>query len=162
MLNCDGFLLILSLSIFLMWSVDRVFLSRISRKYVASANLWSIMLQSDSRTIEKRETAWTLDLASVQKIQALGKLGVTRSRQTFGKKQVLGGSVIGKPGVMFVPPSVVEQSVKLKSHLDLKIFLKTVSLEQVKTLVREFEQEDVCDMEVDVAEVRWQESDIEM
>ena len=36
----------------------------------------------------------TLDLASVQKIQAMGKLGVTRSRQTFGKKQVLGTSVI--------------------------------------------------------------------
>ena len=27
---------------------------------------------------------------------------------------------------------------------------KTVSLEQVKTLVRELEQEDVCDMEVDL------------
>ena len=66
--------------------------------------------------------AWTLDLASVQKIQAMGKLGVTRSRQTFGKKQVLGGSVIRKPGIMFVPPSVVEQSVKLKSELDLENF----------------------------------------
>ena len=64
--------------------------------------------------------AWTLDLASVQKIQAMGKLGVTRSRQTFGKKQVLGGSVVRKPGIMFVLPSVVEQSVKLKSELDLK------------------------------------------
>ena len=52
--------------------------------------------------------AWTLDLASVQKIQAMGKLGVRRSRQTFGKKQVLGGSVIRKPGIVFVPPSVVE------------------------------------------------------
>ena len=37
-----------------------------------------------------------------------------------------------------------------------------MSLEQVKTLVRELEQEDVCDMEVDLAEVRWQELDIEM
>ena len=37
-----------------------------------------------------------------------------------------------------------------------------MSLEQVKTLVRELEQEDVCDMEVDLAEVRWQQSDIEM
>ena len=68
--------------------------------------------------------AWTLDLASVQKIQAMGKLGVTRSRQTFGKKQVLGGSVIRKPCIMFVPPSVVEQSAKLKSGLDLKNFTK--------------------------------------
>ena len=106
--------------------------------------------------------AWTLDLASVQKIQAMGKLEVTRSNQSFGKKQVLGGSVIRKPGFMFVPPSVVEQSVKLKSGLDLKILPKTVSLEQVKTLVRELEQEDVCDMEVDLAEVRWQESDVQM
>ena len=63
---------------------------------------------------------------------------------------------------MFVPPSVVEQSVKLKSGLDLKILPKTVSLEQVKTFVRELEQEDVCDMEVALTEVRWQESDIEM
>ena len=70
--------------------------------------------------------------------------------------------MIRKPCEMFVPQSVVEQSVKLKSGLDLKFFPKTVSLEQVKTLVRELEQEDVCDMEVDLAEVRWQESDIEM
>ena len=97
--------------------------------------------------------AWTLDLASVQKIQAMGKLGVTRSRQTFGKKQVLGGSVIRKLAIMFVPPSVVEQSVKLKSALDLKNLSRTVSLEQVKKLVRELEQEDVCDMEVDLAQV---------
>ena len=92
--------------------------------------------------------AWTLDLTSVQKIQAMGKLGVTRSRQTFGKKQVLVCSVIRKPGIVFVPPSVVEQSVKLKSGLDLKNLPKTVSLEQVKTLVRELQKEDVCDMEV--------------
>ena len=64
-------------------------------------------VQSDSRSIEKRETrflgcalAWTLDLAGVQKIQAMGKLGVKRSRQFFVKKQVLGGSVIRKPGVV--------------------------------------------------------------
>ena len=28
--------------------------------------------------------------------------------------------------------------------------------------MRKLEQEDVCDMEVDLAEVRWQDSDIEM
>ena len=70
--------------------------------------------------------------------------------------------MIRKPGIMFVPPSVVEQSAKLRSGLGLKKLPKTVSLEQVKTLVRELQQEDVCDMEVDLAEVRWQESDIEM
>ena len=32
----------------------------------------------------------------------------------------------------------------------------------MKALVRELEQEDVCDMEVDLAEVRWQESDTEV
>ena len=37
-----------------------------------------------------------------------------------------------------------------------------MSLEQVKALVREFDQKDVCDMEVDLAEVRWQESDTEV
>ena len=55
--------------------------------------------------------AWTLDLASVKKIQAMEKLGVARSRQTFGKKQVKGGSVIRKPGLVFIPPSLVEQNV---------------------------------------------------
>ena len=105
---------------------------------------------------------WTLDLASAQTIQAMGKLGVTRSRPSFGKKQVLGGSVIRKPGIMFVPPSVVERNVKRKPGLDLKNLPRTVSLEQVKALVRELEQEDVCDMEVDLAEVRWQESDTEV
>ena len=64
--------------------------------------------------------------------------------------------------MLFVPPSAVEQSVKLKSGLRLKILPKTVSLEQVKTLKRELEQEDVCDMDFDLAEVRWQESDVEM
>ena len=37
-----------------------------------------------------------------------------------------------------------------------------MSLEQVKTLVRQLEQEDVCDMEVDLTEGRWQESDTEV
>ena len=70
--------------------------------------------------------------------------------------------MIRKPGIMFVPPSVVEQNVKRKPGLDLKNLPKTVSLEQVKTLVRELEQEDVCDMEVYLAEVRWHESDTEV
>ena len=60
--------------------------------------------------------------------------------------------MVRKLGIMCVPPSVVEQSVKLKSGLDLTNLPKTVSLEQ----------EDVCDMEVDLAEVRWQEWEIEM
>ena len=89
----------------------------------------------------------------------MGKLGVTRSRQTFGKKQVLGGSGIRKPGTKFVPPSVVEQRVKLKSGLDLRNLPKTVSLEQVKTLVRELEHGRCVIMEV---EVRWQESGAEV
>ena len=69
--------------------------------------------------------AWTLDLPVVKKIQAMGKLGVTRSRQTFGKKQVLGGRVIRQPGIVFVPPSVVERNVQRKPGLDLKNLPKT-------------------------------------
>ena len=46
--------------------------------------------------------------------------------------------MIRKLGIMFVPPSVVEQSVKL---LISKSYPKTVSLEEVKTLVRELDQE---------------------
>ena len=36
---------------------------------------------------------------------------------------------------------------------------KTASLEQLTDLLREIQQQDVCDMEVDLAEVMWQESD---
>ena len=91
----------------------------------------------------------------------------TRQVQTFGQSCVQSDSrsiekrETGFLGCALVP-SEVEQSVKLKSGLDLKNLPKTVSLEQVKTLVRELEQKDVCDMEVDLAEVRWQESDVEM
>ena len=51
--------------------------------------------------------------------------------------------------------------MKRKPGLDLENLPKTVSLEQVKAL-GELEQGDVCDMEVDLAEVRWQESDTEV
>ena len=79
LLNFDGFLLILSLSILLMWSVDRVFLSRISRKYVAGCKPLVTHVCSLIHEQLKRDklcflgaswAAWTLDLISVQKIHA--------------------------------------------------------------------------------------------
>ena len=37
--------------------------------------------------------------------------------------------------------------------------VETASLEQVTNLMRELKQQDVCDIEVDLAEVMWQEAD---
>ena len=49
--------------------------------------------------------------------------------------------------------------MKRKPEMDLAELPKTASLEQVTDLMREIQQQDVCDMEVDLAEVMWQESD---
>ena len=68
------------------------------------------------------------------------------------KRQVQGEAALRKPGIVFVPPSVVERNVKQKPGIDLVSLPKTVSLEK-ETSVRELEQEDVCDMEEDLAEV---------
>ena len=102
---------------------------------------------------------WTLNLAGVKKVQAVGKLGVMKSRISLNKSEVMGETVLRKPDSLFVPPSVVEQNVKRKPEMDLAELPKTASLEQVTDLMREIQQQDVCDMEVDLAEVMWQESD---
>ena len=51
------------------------------------------------------------------------------------------------------------QNAKRKPEMDLEELPKTASLGQVTNLMRELKQQDVCDMEVDLAEVMWQESD---
>ena len=102
---------------------------------------------------------WTLNLAGVRKVQAVGKLGVMKSRISLNKSEVVGETVLRKPGFVFVPPSVVKQNVKRRPEEDLAELPKTASLEQVTDLMREIQQQDVCDMEVDLAEVMWQESD---
>ena len=48
---------------------------------------------------------WTLNLASVRNVQAMGKLGVTESRISLDKREVMGQTVLRKPGFVFVPPS---------------------------------------------------------
>ena len=53
----------------------------------------------------------------------------------------------------------MEQNVKRKQEINLAELPKTASLEQVTNLMREIQQQDVCDMEVDLANVMWQESD---
>ena len=53
----------------------------------------------------------------------------------------------------------MEQNVKRKQEINLAELPKTASLEQVTNLMREIQQQDVCDMEVDSANVMWQESD---
>ena len=104
-------------------------------------------------------SAWTLNLASVRKVQAMGKLGAKESRIFLKKEQVMGETVFRKPGFVFVPSSVVEQNVKQKPDMDLAELPKTASLEQVTILMRELKQQDVCDTEVDLAEVMRQEAD---
>ena len=127
-------------------------------------------VQYDSRTIKKRETGFLgRALACVNsgsrqcaENSSNGKAGSDKKSSNFREVAGPGRQCDQKTWHCVGSPLVVEQNVKLKSGLDLKKLPKTVSLEQVKTLVRELEQEDVCDMEIDLAEVRWQESDIEL
>ena len=49
--------------------------------------------------------------------------------------------------------------MKWKREMDLEELPKTASLERVTSLMHELKQQDVRDMEVDLAEVMWQESD---
>ena len=132
---------------------------------MASANPWSIMcVQSDSRTIEKRERE-RVDSGSrqCQESTSSGEVGSDEKSSNLWEEAGLGRQCDQKTWYYVrSPPSVVEQNVKRKPGLDLKNLPKTLSLEQVKASVRELEQEDVCDMEVDLAQVRWQESDTEV
>ena len=48
--------------------------------------------------------------------------------------------------------------MKQKPDMNLAELPKTASLEQVTNLMRELKQQDVCDMEVDLAEVMWPKS----
>ena len=79
----------------------------------------------------------------------MGKLGVMKSRISLNNSKVMGETVLRKPGFVFVPPSVVKQNVKRKPEMDLTELPKTASLGQVTDLMREIQQQDVCDMEVD-------------
>ena len=47
---------------------------------------------------------WTLNLASVRKVQAVGELGVMESRISLEKREVMGETVLRKPCFVFVPP----------------------------------------------------------
>ena len=63
-----------------------------------------LCVQRDSRTIENKKQvslgapwpAWTLNLASVRKVQAVGRLGVKESRLVLRKEQVMGETVFRK------------------------------------------------------------------
>ena len=86
-----------------------------------------LCVQRDSRITEREEICfscapwqtWTLNLAGVRNVQAMGKLRVEESRTILRKRQVMGETVFRKPGFVFVPPSVVEQNVKQKPEMDL-------------------------------------------
>ena len=49
--------------------------------------------------------------------------------------------------------------MKRLPEMNLEELPKTASLEQVTNLMHELKQQDVCDTEVDLGEVMWQESD---
>ena len=62
-------------------------------------------VQCDSRTFEKEEIGFsgcavaglTLNLASARTVQAVGKLGVMKSRISLNKSEVMGETVLRKP-----------------------------------------------------------------
>ena len=119
--NCVDFLLILSLFILLMCVVGPVFLSRVSRTLGTCANQWSIN-HVCSVVLEHLRTkklvflgatwpVWTLNLAGVRNVQAVGKLGVMKSRISLNKSEVMGETVLRKPG----SPSVVKQKRETKA-----------------------------------------------
>ena len=89
----------------------------------------------------------------------MGNLDKMKSRISEDKSEVLGETVIRKSGFVFAPPSVVERNVKRKPDMHRAELPKTASLEQLTDLMRKIQQQDVCDMEDDLAQVMWQESD---
>ena len=103
--------------------------------------------------------AWTLNLARVRKAQAMGSLGKKKVEFLWKKDKSWERQCSENPGFVFVHPPVVEPEVKQKPEMDLAELPKTASLEQVTNLMRDLKQQDVCDMEVDLEEVMWQESD---
>ena len=97
-------------------------------------------------------SVWELHIAIVRKIQAVVKLEVVKRRTAHGRKKVQGQTWLLKLGWEFVLPSVDERTGRQKPGIgDVLMFLK-VSLEQEKTLMRELEQENVSNIEVDPAE----------
>ena len=90
-------------------------------------------LQCDSRTFEVEESGflgapwpvWTLNLDSVSNVQAVGKLGMMKSRTSVNNSEVMGETVFRKSGFAFVVPSVVEPNVKRKPEMDLGEVPKT-------------------------------------
>ena len=126
-----------------------------------------LRVYGDSRTIEKEETGFSwctmadMDAAPCQcpKSPGTGKAGSGRKSNYLEKGTRHGKTVHRKPGFVFVLPLVVEQNGNQKPEIDLANMPKTVSLEQVTNLMRELKKQDVCDMEVDLAEVMWQEPD---
>ena len=166
--NCDVSLLILLLSILLTCVVGLVFLSKNLQKarnvckplinYVCSVILEQLK-KKKLIFLGAPRPVWTLNLTNVRKVQAMVKLGVMESRISLDKREVVGETVFRKPGFVFVPPSVVEQNVKRKPEMNLEELRETASLEQVTNSMHKLKQQDVCDMEVDLAEVKWQESD---
>ena len=110
--KCDVSLLIQLLSILLMCVVGWIFPSKNQQK---TRNMCKPLINSVcsvilEQSIEKEQTgfswctmAWTLNLASVKNVQAMGKLGVKESRIFLKKGHVMEETVLRKPGFVFVP-----------------------------------------------------------
>ena len=100
---------------------------------------------------------WTLNPASVREVQAVRQLGVMKSRISENKSEVMGETVLRKSRFVFVPSLVVEQNVKREPEMDRAELPITEPLKQLTDLMREVQQQDVCDMEVNLIEVMRQE-----
>ena len=67
-------------------------------------------------------------------------------------------TVFSETGFVLVPPIGGGAKLETKAR-NGSCGVETASLEQVTNLMRELKQQDVCDIEVDLAEVMWQEAD---
>ena len=87
---------------------------------------------------------WTLSFACVRKVQAVGKLGVMKSRIFFEQERGDGKDSAHK--TRFCIRSSIGSGAKreTEAEMDLAELLKTASLEQVTDLMREIQQQDVC------------------
>ena len=95
----------------------------------------------------------------MRNVQATGKLGVKESRiflkkgTRHGRRQCSENQVLCSFSIGGGAKRETEAG-----HGSCGV-AKTASMEQVTNLMRELKQQDVCDMEVDLAEVMWQEAD---
>ena len=61
---------------------------------------------------------WTLNLATLKEVQAVGELGVMKNGMSVNRSEMMGETVLRKSRFVFAPSSAVEQNVKRKPEMD--------------------------------------------